>query len=179
MADPGEEQLVAQVLAGDEAAFRHVFRQHTPVMYAVALRMLAGHVADAEDAVQEAWLRGVRGWATFRRESSLRTWLIGIVVRCALESCRRRVPRVELDAELFVTAPSMAGERIDLERAVAALADGYRHVIVLHDIHGYTHAEVAALLGIDEGTSKSQLSRARSVLRRALTSNPTTQEQVK
>ena len=179
MAEPGEERLVAQVIAGDEVAFRTVFRQHSPVMYAVALRMLAGHVADAEDAVQEAWLRGVRGLAAFRRESSLRTWLIGIVVRCALETCRRRSSPAELDAELLVTPASMAGERIDLERAVAALADGYRHVVVLHDIHGYTHAEVAALLGIDEGTSKSQLSRARSALRRALTFNPAAQEQVK
>jgi RNA polymerase sigma-70 factor (ECF subfamily) len=178
MADPGEERLVAQVLAGNEAAFRTVFRQHSPVMYAVALRMLAGRVADAEDTVQEAWLRGVRGLATFRRESSLRTWLVGIVIRCALETCRRRPSAVEVDAEMLVTPPSTVGERIDLERAVAALADGYRHVVVLHDIHGYTHSEIAALLGIDEGTSKSQLSRARGVLRRALRFNPAAEEEV-
>jgi RNA polymerase sigma-70 factor, ECF subfamily len=178
MVDSGDQHLLAQVLAGDEAAFRTVFRQHSPAMYAVALRMLAGRSADAEDAVQEAWLRGVRGLGAFRQESSLRTWLIGIVVRCALEACRRRSPAGELEAESLVAPPMAAADRVDLERVIAALADGYRHVLVLHDIYGYTHAEIAAMLHITDGTSKSQLSRARDHVRRALTAGAVDREPV-
>jgi RNA polymerase sigma-70 factor (ECF subfamily) len=167
MAESEERRLIARVLGGDEPAFRALFRQHSPVMYAVALRLLARSVPDAEDAVQEAWLRAVRGLGAFRGDSSLRTWLVGIAVRCALEASRQR-PSTAIDEPIAISR-GRGVETIDLERAIAALADGYRQVLVLHDIHGYTHAEVAALLGIDEGTSKSQLSRARSAMRRALT----------
>jgi RNA polymerase sigma-70 factor (ECF subfamily) len=165
-----ERRLIERVIAGDEAAFRHAFRQHTPTMYGVAVRLLAGNVADAEDAVQEAWLRGVRGLSRFRAESSLRTWLVGIAIRCALEICRSRPRGGEMAKleEASATLPHADLERMDLERVVAALAAGYRHVLVLHDVYGYTHAEIGELLGIDEGTSKSQLSRARQIIRRSL-----------
>lgn len=142
-------------------------------MYGVALRLVGRRGEDAEDAVQEAWLRAFRGLRTFRGESSLNTWLVGIAVRCALEICRRR-----RDADDVGEVAVPAGrEAIDLERAVAALAPGYRHVLILHDVYGYTHAEIATLLEIEEGTSKSQLSRARSLMRQLLA--PTTKEWVK
>ncbi len=162
-----ESELIAAVQAGDERAFRELYRAHTPGMYAMALRLLARQSADAEDAIQEAWLRAVRGLGKFRGESTLRTWLVGIAVRCALEIGRRRTPRLDspLDDEI-ARSPDLA--RLDLEAALAALADGYREIVVLHDIHGYTHAEIADLLGIDQGTSRSQLSRAHQILRRAL-----------
>ena len=146
-------------------------------MYAVALRMLAHNAADAEDVVQEAWLRAVGGLHRFRGESALGTWLVGIAVRCALEACRRR----RSDVESIATAaqrPSRV-DALDLERTIAALAEGYRHVLVLHDIHGYTHAEIGALLGIDEGTSKSQLSRARHIVRQALAPTELSEESTK
>jgi RNA polymerase sigma-70 factor (ECF subfamily) len=168
MAESAEDRLIDQVIAGDESAFRILFRRHSGAMFAVALRLLGRQPADAEDAVQEAWLRAMRGLAAFRKESTLRTWLVGIAVRCALEICRRRRPAVDDDrapADEPRTAPV---DRLDLDRAIAALAEGYRHVLVLHDVHGYTHAEIATLLGIDEGTSKSQLSRARAAMRRTL-----------
>ena len=166
-----EAELIGAVESGDERAFRELYRLHTSAMYAMALRLLARNTADAEDAIQEAWLRAVRGFSGFRRESTLRTWLVGITVRCALEIGRRRTRRVDSarDPEM-VRAPDL--ERLDLEAALAALADGYREVVVLHDVHGYTHAEIASLLGIDEGTSRSQLSRARQILRRALAVGP-------
>ena len=162
-----EAELIGAVQSRDERAFRELYRLHTPAMYAMALRLLARNGADAEDAIQEAWLRAVRGLGGFRGESTLRTWLVGISVRCALEIGRRRM-RVDSAAdEEIVRAPNP--ERLDLEAALAALADGYREIVVLHDVHGYTHAEIASLLGIDEGTSRSQLSRARQILRRVLT----------
>jgi RNA polymerase sigma-70 factor (ECF subfamily) len=169
MAESTEDHLIARVIAGDESAFRILFRQHSGAMFAVALRLLGRRRADAEDAVQEAWLRAIRSLATFRKESTLRTWLIGIAVRCSLESCRRRGPVAFDDDAARVDEPAIAPvDCLDLDRAIAALADGYRHVLVLHDVHGYTHAEIASLLGIDEGTSKSQLSRGRALVRRAL-----------
>ena len=163
-----EAELIGAVHDGDERAFRELYRLHTPAMYAMALRLLARNAADAEDAIQEAWLRAVRGLGAFRGDSALRTWLVGITVRCALEIGRRGTRRVDPagDGEI-VRAPDL--ERLDLEAALAALADGYREIVVLHDVHGYTHAEIAGLLGIDQGTSRSQLSRARQILRRVLT----------
>ena len=160
--------MIGAVQGGDDRAFRELYRLHTPAMYAMALRLLARNAADAEDAIQEAWLRAVRGLGGFRGDSTLRTWLVGITVRCALEIGRRRVRRVDVagDGEI-VRAPDL--ERLDLEAALAALADGYREIVVLHDVHGYTHSEIADLLGIDQGTSRSQLSRARQILRRVLT----------
>ena len=163
-----EAELIGAVQGGDQRAFRELYRLHTPAMYAMALRLLARNAADAEDAIQEAWLRAVRGLGGFRGESTLRTWLVGITVRCALEIGRRRTRGADSAArQAIVRAPDL--ERLDLEAALAALADGYREIVVLHDLHGYTHTEIADLLGIDQGTSRSQLSRARQILRRVLT----------
>jgi RNA polymerase sigma-70 factor (ECF subfamily) len=166
LSEPPDTGLIERVRSGDEAAFRLLYRRHTPAMYAAALRLLARHTSDAEDAVQEAWLRAVRGLGGFRGDSALRTWLVGIAIRCALEAGRRQQRYQPLGVDGRLSAPSLP--HIDLEQAIAVLADGYRHVLVLHDIEGYTHAEIAGLLDIDAGTSKSQLSRARSAVRKWL-----------
>ena len=168
MSVPSEADLITRLIGGDEAAFRSVFRQHGRIMYGVALRLLSHNAADADDVVQEAWLRAVRVLPTFRRDSTLRTWLVGITVRCALEHGRRIRHGMPLASDTCFAPEPLSAERIDLERTIATLADGYRHVLVLHDMYGYTHAEIGELLGIDEGTSKSQLSRARQIVRRAL-----------
>lgn len=160
-----DQALQLAVQGGDEAAFRVLYRRHTPAMYAVALRMLARRVPEAEDAVQEAWLRAVRGLPAFRGESTLRTWLIGITIRCAWELIRGRRPDEVMAAAGPPASPVVA---IDLESAIAQLPPGYRAVLLLHDVEGHTHAEIGALLGIEEGTSKSQLSRARQQVRRHL-----------
>ncbi len=164
MADPGDEALLRSVAGGDESAFSALYRRHTPRLYAVVLRMLA-QPADAEDAVQETWLRAVRGLSGFRGDSLFATWLTGIGVRCALESLRRRGPLMPAELAEPSAAPPARHLAIDLERAVAALPDGYRAVLVLHDIEGFTHQEIADLLGVDPGTSKSQLFHARRALR--------------
>ena len=147
----------------DEAAFRLLFRAHTPALLQLARRLLGG--ADgADDVVQEAWLRAARGLAGFAWRSSLRTWLCGIVVRCWQERRRAQRPTAELADEVMGTPPPLV-ERLDLERAIAALPDGYRAVLLLHDVEGWTHDAIAAELGVEVGTSKSQLSRARRALR--------------
>jgi RNA polymerase sigma-70 factor (ECF subfamily) len=166
-----ENALIEAALAGDERAFRSMYRAETPAMYRLALRMTGGSASAAEDVVQEAWGRALRALAAFERRATLRTWLARIVVRCALERVRweRRDGETLPDPEHLADA-HLGGreERIDLERAFRALPDGYREVLVLHDIEGYTHEDIGAFLGVSTGTSKSQLSRARAWLRRAL-----------
>jgi RNA polymerase sigma-70 factor (ECF subfamily) len=124
---------------------------------------------EAEDVVQESWIRAVGGVARFAWQSSLRTWLCSIVVNCCREVWRetRQDLVVVEDAQVGVAADDVVG-RIDVAAALARLPTGYRAVIVLHDIVGYTHEEIAERLGIEPGTSKSQLSRARRAMRRAL-----------
>lgn len=130
----------------------------------------------AQDVVQETWLRGVRALDGFRHGSSLKTWLTGILLNVCRERWRReRRQQSEESRDLAVeserfdgrTSPK-AGDRQDLDRALAQLPEGARSVLWLHDVEGYTHAEIGDLLSISVGTSKSQLHRARRALRSAL-----------
>jgi RNA polymerase sigma-70 factor, ECF subfamily len=151
---------------GSERAFLALYDRHAPAMYALAYRMLGGREADAADALQDAWTRVLPRLRQFRGESSLRTWLCGFVVNCCRERFRGRLFE-DLAENQPVAAPRL-DDGLDLERSLAALAPGSRSILILHDIEGYTHREIAAALGIDEGTSKSQLSRGRAALRRRL-----------
>jgi len=160
------DHLTAFQECRDEDTFRGLYRCLTPRLYRVALGWFGGREAEAEDAVQEAWLRAVAGWRVFRGESSVSTWMTGIVLRCCRERSRREALWKESQTPAGPTVPPFdVPLRIDLLRALWALAPGYREVVLLHDLEGLTHAEIAELLGIDEGTSKSQLSRARRSLR--------------
>ncbi|HTR03699.1 MAG TPA: RNA polymerase sigma factor [Thermoanaerobaculia bacterium] len=172
MNDHGDDDaLVARFLAGrDEGSFRALYRRHSPFLYRFLARW-SGSAAAAEEGVQETWIRAVRGLSGFERRSSLKTWLAGIAIRWWREEERRRVrqgPSAE-DEPPAPEDPTLADERLDLERAIAALPAGYRETLLLHDVEGYTHEETARLLGVDPGTSKSQLSRARRALRGLLT----------
>jgi RNA polymerase sigma factor (sigma-70 family) len=169
-----DELLDAFARDRSERSFLALYDRHASAMYALAYRLMAGHEADAADALQEAWLRVIPRLPGFRRESSLRTWLCGFIVNCCRE--RFRGPLFEEIDERSVPSV-MSGARhilgtIDLERALASLPPGARAVVILHDIEGHTHAEIGALLGIDPGTSKSQLSRGRDALRRRLNPRP-------
>jgi len=166
----------------DEASFLALYREHAPAMYRFA-RSLTGSEADAEDAVQAAWIAAVRKLSSFRWESSLRTWLSGIVRYACRELRRSAPPDVPRTDSGCFTAPERlmaAGtrevegqaRRLDLRAAVAALPPGYREVLILHDVEGFTHEEIAAILGIEAGSSKSQLSRARRALRELLGEAP-------
>jgi RNA polymerase sigma factor (sigma-70 family) len=162
--NPDDHSLAVAFLAGDEVAFRTLFRRHSPALHACTLRFLGRSANQAEDVVQETWLRAARALPRFEWRSSLRTWLIGIAVRCAQEARRREPPlAVEISEEHALTRQSPSDP--DLERALRDLADGYREVLLLHDLLGFTHEEIAGQLGIEIGTSKSQLSRARQALR--------------
>jgi len=160
---------------GDEHAFRMLYGRHTPALYQFVLRLLGGHEHDAEDVTQETWMRAVEALSDFRWEASLRSWLTGI----ALNVCRNRFRKkdrhwVTLEpAHEPAADPPADVELLDLEAAIAALPDGYRTVLVLHDVQGFTHEEIAQRLEISANTSKSQVFRARRALRAALTDHGT------
>jgi RNA polymerase sigma-70 factor, ECF subfamily len=168
-----DRRLVADFIASrSEEAFLRLYRAHTPGLYRIARRVAGREAHEAEDLLQATWIRAAAGLAGFAWQSSLRTWLTGILLHCAREASRRSTRTAggepaTSDIEDGRATPSHS-ERLDLERAVAALPEGYREILVLHDIEGYTHGEIAALLGITEGTSKSQLSHARDAVRRRL-----------
>jgi RNA polymerase sigma-70 factor (ECF subfamily) len=141
-------------------------------MYRLALRQLGGDTHAAQEVVHEAWIRAADRMATFRGDAALRTWLCGFVIRIAHEAVRRTGRETTMESpELPADDKRLTGvfDRVDLERAIGALAPGFRQVLVLHDVEGYTHEEIAGLLDIVPGTSKSQLARARAALRLALT----------
>lgn len=170
-----ERRLVARFVAHrEERAFEILYDRHTPSLYRLALRLSAGNTAVAEDLVHDAWMRAVPRLRQFAWASSLRTWLSGFVVNLWREHWREQRDLLLLDDAVATDDDALRGtfDRIDLERALAALAPGYRVVLVLHDLEGYTHEDIASLLGVDPGTSKSQLSRARAAMRRALAPTP-------
>jgi RNA polymerase sigma-70 factor (ECF subfamily) len=155
---------------GDEVAFRALYRRHTPSLFPFVLRILGGAHEDAEDVVQDTWLRAVRALGSFRWESSFRTWLLGIGLNRARELLRRRASHDRAGGtsrEVAVRPPPVA-EKLDVERALACLPDGYREVLILHDLEGFTHPEISERLDIAVGTSKSQLFHARRALRQLL-----------
>ena len=151
----------------DEHSFVELYRAHTPALFRMAWRLGGLPPADVEDVIQETWLRAARSIDGFRFQSTLRTWLTSVLINCVREARRRSKETTEDAPEPVAPLRSMNLE-IDLERAVAALPSGMREVFVLYDIEGFTHEEVAALLDIHPGTSKSQLFSARRKLRIAL-----------
>jgi len=165
-ASEGDHELVERFCTGgDEAAFRSLHSRHSPAVHAL-LRRLVG--PDAEDALQETWMRAARRMQTFRGESAVRTWLFAIALNAAREVWRGRDPSGPPEPD-DPRGPGPGTEAaLDLQQAVSALPQGYRAVLLLHDSWGYTHAEVGALLSVDEGTSKSQLAHARAAVRRRL-----------
>jgi RNA polymerase sigma-70 factor (ECF subfamily) len=168
-----DRQLAAGVLAGEEAAFRTLYRRHTPRLWPLVLRMLGGSHAshEAEDVIQETWIRAVESLDGFRWEAAFPTWLTGIGLNCAREALRKRKRSAETSTDgLLEVLPDRGARpdrsrRLDLEEAIAELPDGYRTVLILHDLEGYTHPEIADRMGIAVGTSRSQLYHARRAVR--------------
>ncbi len=122
--------------------------------------------------MQDTWVRAYPALVTFRNESSFSTWLCSIGLRAALDSMRRGKRRASEflfeDDDAPVVLPHH-DERMDIEKAIAALSPGYRTILVMHDVEGFTHEEIASQLGIAPGTSKAQLFKARRVMRALLT----------
>jgi RNA polymerase sigma-70 factor (ECF subfamily) len=168
--DVGLDRDLAEAVLrhGDEAAFRELYRRHTPRLLGFVSRLLAGASPDEDDVVQETWVRACQSLARFEWRSTFSTWLLGIGLNVARDRLRRVGTSRTVPAEL---APERSGPgadheiRIDLERAIRALPDAFRMVLVLHDVEGMKHHEIADRLGVPEGTTKSQLFRARRLIR--------------
>jgi RNA polymerase sigma factor (sigma-70 family) len=153
---------------GDEQAFRELFRRHTPRLLGFVSRLLAGAEPEEEDVVQETWIRAFERLGQFQWRSTFSTWLLGIGFNVARDNLRRssRQRKVPMETIPDPTGPRPAHEaRIDLECAIRMLPDEYRLVLVLHDVEGMKHHEIAELLDIPVGTTKSQLFRARRMIR--------------
>jgi RNA polymerase sigma-70 factor (ECF subfamily) len=170
--------LVDRCRKGDLGAFEELYRQHAGRLYSVACRMV-GNPSDAEDLLQEIFLSAHRKLDSFRGDSALGTWLYRLATNLCLDHLRSRAARTSqltgaLDDEPGLadagsrTLADSALTRMDLERALAQLPEGCRAAFVLHDIEGLEHREVADALGIAEGTSKSQVHKARLRLRALL-----------
>ena len=170
--------LVERCRRGELGAFEEVYRTHSRRLYGVTLRML-GNPADAEDMLQEIFLAAHRKLDSFRGESALGTWLYRLAVNLCLDYLRSRTGRAVSVTDALDDEPTLsdtgsrglaerAVTRIDLERAMAQLPEGCRTAFVLHDVQGLEHREVGEIMGIAEGTSKSQVHKARMRLRALL-----------
>ncbi|HEX7318318.1 MAG TPA: RNA polymerase sigma factor [Pyrinomonadaceae bacterium] len=170
--------LAQRAAGGDVQAFEELFRLHRRLVYGLSLRMTQD-VAEAEDVTQEVFVLLFRKIGGFRGEASFTTWLHRLTVNQILMRFRKNKSRRE-DAlgdedlqpheSVRPTSPkaSQLIDRITLENAIAQLPPGYRAAFILHDVEGYEHEEVARILGCAVGTSKSQLHKARTKLRKIL-----------
>ena len=167
-------ELVERVRSGDGSAFEALYRQHATRLYNLANRMV-GSRADADDLLQDIFLIAYRKLGSFRGESTLGTWLYRLAMNHCLDVLRNRRTRMGMQTDSLDEPDAMpvasplpvvtAVSRIDLERAIAALPPACRAAFLLHDVEGFGHQEVGAMLGVTEGTSKSQVHKARMRIR--------------
>jgi RNA polymerase sigma-70 factor (ECF subfamily) len=167
-----EKALVLAAQRGEMEAFSELVRRHQRRAYAVARAIVITH-EDAEDAVQDAFLHAYRALHRFLPDQAFGAWLHRIVANASLDITRRRKVRdadelPETVASPFRDPAESAELRTRLRDALAQLPARQRSVIVLHDVEGFKHAEIGQLLGIPEGTARSDLHYARSALRRLL-----------
>jgi RNA polymerase sigma factor (sigma-70 family) len=165
-----DQQLLAGCLAHDRQAQHQLYLRYKTAMFSAALRMLGSRDL-AQDALQEGFIEVFQSLSSFRQQSTLGAWIKIIVVRRALRTLRREQRMEVYDPELHPEPlvawhDNLTGEALD--QAIAELPAGYRAVFCLVEVEGYAHREVAELLSISEGTSKSQLFHAKRLLQRKL-----------
>ena len=175
---PSDLELAQKSAEGDSEAFELIYRRHFRRVYALCLRML-GDPTQAEDLTQDVFVNLFNKIGSFRGESAFTTWLHRMTVNQVLMFFRKASTRSELTTVEGETPVQIVRgtedpnampvvDRIALERAIAQLPPGYRTVFILHDVEGHDHDEIAKILEVSEGTSKSQLHKARLKLRTLL-----------
>jgi RNA polymerase sigma-70 factor (ECF subfamily) len=157
--------------AGDASAFERLYRANVARIHSLARRMIGPD--DANELTQEIFVRAWEKLGTFRGDAAFGTWLYRLAINLILSRRQTRAiwrQRHEPDdaLETLPSRPASAEHRVDFERALARLPRGARQILVLHDVEGYRHAEIATMLRIATGTSKAQLHRARALMRAAL-----------
>lgn len=172
-AEAGAEDVRA-ARQGDLGAFERLYRAHVGRVLALCARM-TGDRTMAEDLTQETFVKAWENLASFKGESAFGSWLHRVAANVVLDDARsrgRRLRKIEAvdDVDAFADpAPARdTAVTVDLERALATLPEGARTAFVLHDVHGFSHEEIAEIAGQAVGTSKAQLHRARKLLREAL-----------
>lgn len=173
--DAAAAQEAADVKAaagGCAKAFERLYRAHLGKVYGLCWRLCNGDAAKAEQAAQDAFVRAWEKLGSFRGESAFGTWLHRLTVNVVLGEHRllKRWTTFEDAEEAGAPEPAhhpsaSLGDRIDVERALTRLPKGARAVLVLHDLEGWQHDEIAAATGIAVGTSKAQLHRARKLMK--------------
>jgi RNA polymerase sigma-70 factor (ECF subfamily) len=169
LADLSDSELIRRFLDGDEFAFRALYSRHTPRLRMIVWRLLGPRHDGTDDVVQETWMAACRGINRFNGDAKFSSWLTTIGIRRA--QSRFSEPTHATTEPLDVVASAPMDEpltAIDLERAIARLPDRQRVIVVLHDVEGFTHEQIANQIGVPLGTSKATLSRAREALRRML-----------
>ncbi len=168
----GLDDDVALAAGGDPSAFERLYRAHVARIHSLTRRMLGTH--DADEVTQDIFVRTWQKLGQFRGESAFSTWLHRLAVNVVIE--RRRSYAIQRERmtndpsalEFVTVAPARGDLRVDFEHAIEQLPPGAREIFVLHDVEGYKHREIAAMLDIASGTSKRQLHRARMLMRKHL-----------
>lgn len=168
------DDLIARCRAGDRNAHYQIYKLYARSMYNVSYR-ITGREADAEDALQDAFISAFKNLDSYRAEATFGAWLKRIVVNKSINILKRRrlewLPANEAEEvaepeEVIPYKEELTVERV--KQAIEELPDGYRSVLSLYLLEGYDHQEIAEILGITESTSKSQLNRAKGKLRENL-----------
>ncbi len=169
-----ERALITRVLSGDRVAARQMYDAHAPRVHRLIYRFV-GDTDLAKELTQDTFVRAFAQLGTFRGDAALSTWLRQIAVRTTsngmrkVKTFRRRETDLDEAHPIGVTTRRADPDlRARLASAIDALPDSLRLTVVMHDIEGYTHAEIATAMGVAEGTCKSRLFDARAVLRKAL-----------
>ena len=174
-----ETDLIDRCKRRESGAFEELYRLHAGRVYNLACR-LTGNVSDGEDLMQEIFVQVFRKLDGFKGESAVSTWIYRLATNQCLDFLRGREAKARRLTDPFEhetmlrphVARPLRADRLDLERAISRLAPGYRAAFVLHDVEGFEHHEVADILGIAEGTSKSQVHKARLKIREYLSAAP-------
>lgn len=168
-----DQEMVMEFLQSrSDSAFRALYRSKTPSLMQMALRLSGFKRNVAEELIQEMWLIAIRKLPEFEWKAELKTWLIAILINLS----RKKVSEIKFESlessEHKADTNFSGSDSLDLEMGISRLPPGYREIIILHDVEGFKHAEIAEMLHISEGTSKSQLFQARKNLRTFLTQEP-------
>jgi RNA polymerase sigma-70 factor (ECF subfamily) len=168
----GIEADVALAASGDSSAFERLYRTHVARIHSLTRRMLGNHEAD--EVTQDIFVRTWQKLGQFRGDSQFSTWLHRLAVNVVIE--RRRSFAIQRERmtddpsalDVLTVSPARADLTVDFEAAIGQLPPGAREIFVLHDVEGYKHREIAAMLDVTSGTSKRQLHRARMLMRKYL-----------
>jgi len=166
--NPTDAELVSECRRGNLRAYERLYELHASRMKSLAFHLLGSH-ADAEDTVQEAFLKVHKAFNSFEGQSSLATWIYRILINCCYDALRKRGQRAEASYSHERPSRSDPALKIALKSALAALNDRQRLVFLMFEVEGLKHSEIAAVLQVPEGTSRSWLFEAKRELKRLLT----------